>query len=123
MPTAAVIGPEGGTLRVSDPASPIRGTSLHIPPGALATPTHIQIQVGAHACSFGLTPTVKISPEGLRFKYPVEIRVPIDGSHLADPDITMTCYTYNESDDRWLRQEDGMVNAENGVATCRLEHL
>jgi ZU5 domain len=121
-PTAAVIGPEGGILQVSDPTSPIRGTSLHIPPGALETHTFIQIEPGAHACSFGLAPSVKVTPEGLRFKHPVEIRIPISGS-LKAPGTQVTCFSYSESEMDWLPWEDNPATAEDGVARCHLWHL
>ena len=46
---SAMIGPKGGRLKVSNHKSPLHGTILDIPAGALETTTRIQIREGNHS--------------------------------------------------------------------------
>lgn len=72
---SALIGPEGGTLRVGD-------TEVVIPRGALATSTRISIDVSSSAVP-GIferySPVIHFAPEGIALAVPAEIRIPFQG--------------------------------------------
>lgn len=79
----------GGTIGVTDPASPIAGTQVVIPPGALAGPTLITIgQVGG---TTGLPADVlvaELGPSGMVFSVPVTVTMRYDPAYLAAHGIT-----------------------------------
>lgn len=88
---SAVVGPAGGNVSVSDPASPLSGAGVSIPPGALARDTQITIRDVTGA---GGLPTqilqFRFGPEGLVFAQPVFLKIPysqglLDLFGLADP--------------------------------------
>jgi ZU5 domain len=75
----AMIGPNGGMASHSD------GTSLNIPPGALATDTNITIQsvnVKAPPGTVLVGPAYDFGPEGTTFKAGVTITLPFEMSKI-----------------------------------------
>lgn len=121
--TAALIGPEGGILRVTDPGSPLFGTALRIPVGALEFPAWIQIEPGKHPCAFGLGPSVKITPEGLSFKRPVEIDMRITGQVAMAEDLHPSFYVFDGSNTQWVAKEGHALDPESGVFRCSVWQL
>jgi hypothetical protein len=93
-----VLGPEGGVIAVEDPTSPLQGTQLYIPPGALDRPNLVAIKLGSHQ-SLGfdhlsnagfspVTPVVELSPSGAAFLQPVILTLRYDSTSLpagSDP--------------------------------------
>ena len=72
---SALIGAEGGTIRVGS-------TEIVIPPGALTEPTDIQVEVSTIVVPgiFRLySPVVHFEPEGLVLRVPAEVRIPFEG--------------------------------------------
>jgi hypothetical protein len=120
---AALIGPEGGILRVTDPGSPLFGTTLRIPPGALEVPAWIQIELGEHPCAFGLGPSVKITPEGLSFKRPVEIDMRITGQSTLLEDQLPSFYVFDGANDQWVARDGFAIDSEGGVFRCSVWQL
>ena len=120
---AALIGPLGGLVEVSDPESPIFGTSIEIPDGALDTHELIRIEEGSHACAFGLAPSVKFFPEGLQFNRPVEVRMCFKPNLSAPSDIHAAFYVYDESKGDWAIEDDALAAVETGIAKCLIRHL
>lgn len=82
-----MIDSRGGTVAITDPASPLFGASVHIPAGAVATPTRIQIREGSvpEGSSAVLAgPIVELLPSGTTFAQPVEIVLPAhDGLDMS----------------------------------------
>lgn len=121
------IGPEGGVVRVTDTESPIFGTSLRIPPGALDTPVRISIITGNHACSFGLSPSIILLPSGLRFKRFATLNVclntpcmtALDDSGAVEPAF----FHYDETTDQWAHDDTVGLNWHGGTVLCNLLHL
>lgn len=71
------IGPEGGTIDVTD--GDLAGTQLVVPAGALAAPTTITIGHGAELATAGeiaVGPSVRLSPDGTTFATPATLRLP-----------------------------------------------
>lgn len=121
--TAAFVGPQGGTIRVSDPCSLLHGTTLRIPPGALDTLTLIQIEEGEHNCPFGLGPSVKIKPEGLVFNFPVELEMRIRHPAYLSEDIEPSFYIYDETNTDWVEAENRPHASGLGVLRCNISRL
>ena len=86
---SAVIGPGGGTLTVMDPASPLNGTQLVVPAGALSSPTTITI--GSPTGVTGLSAdvlVVELGPTGTTFSVPVSVTIKYSLRYLTNNGIS-----------------------------------
>jgi hypothetical protein len=124
---SAIIGPEGGTVSVTDSASPICGTELTVPAGALDTFVKITIEEGDHGCDFGLSPSIRLLPDGLRFKRFATLKVCVPGQYpmtLDDYDKTdPAVYCYDETTDRWAHNPAAGLARQGNVILCELLQL
>ena len=123
---SAMIGPEGGMVTVTDPASPIYGTSLRIPAGALDTPVRIAIREGDHSCAFGLGPTINLSPGGLHFKRAATLTVYLNDTGSAEDDFESSVpsfFHYDESCDQWTHNSAARLQRLGDAVLCELHHL
>ena len=103
--TEGVIGPEGGTIEVTDPNSQLRGVKIEIPAGALAQQTKIVIQDKWFASSLpsGITssyPIVEFSPK-MTFSKNIQIRFPVQSIPTGDDGRILGAFFWNSSTDRW----------------------
>jgi hypothetical protein len=78
---AAIVGTSGGSISVSDSSSPITGSFVEVPQGALTSDTVItitqDITAPAMASNFSKPgPAVDFGPSGLTFSNPVTIAIP-----------------------------------------------
>lgn len=124
---SAKIGPEGGRLKISDRQSPLHGTVLKVPAGALDKETKIQIREGHHSGSFGIGPSVQLLPDGLEFKHPVELKLCHENTNKAVTQNSeasdLAFFTYDNQHRQWVygclaakgMQKNGMV--------CRLHQF
>lgn len=123
---SAVIGPKGGVVMVTDPASLIYGTSLRIPAGALDTPVRITIREGAHSCAFGLGPSIELFPCGLEFKRAATLTVYLNDSEPESGEFescTPAFYHYDESSDQWIYNSAARLERMGEAVLCELHHL
>lgn len=96
------IDEQGGTIKVSDPASDINGVSIVIPPGAL--PEGVEISISNAEADFLLKEVepnaiwIKFEPSGLHFEKPVRIGIPYSLSTGLHPD-SISMYWSNGVDD------------------------
>lgn len=123
---SALIGPEGGVVTVTDPASPIFGTSLRIPAGALDAPARITIQEGDHSCDFGLGPSIKLLPDGLHFKKATTLTVYLNDSKVEDDKFDSdfpTFYQYDECSNQWAHNDGASLEKMGNAVLCELHHL
>ncbi len=123
---SAVIGPKGGVVTVTDPASPIYGTSLRIPAGALDTPVRITIREGDHSCAFGLGPSINLSPGGLHFKRAATLTVYLCDTGAIEDDFAGSVpafYHYDESSDQWTHNSAASLERLGDAVLCELHHL
>jgi hypothetical protein len=123
---STLIGPEGGVVTVSDPLSPIFGTSLRIPAGALDQPVEITIQEGDHACAFGLSPSIKLLPDGLQFKRATTLTVYLNDSNVETDEFDESVpgiYQYDESGDQWAQYNATSLEQMGDAVLCELHHL
>ena len=84
-----VIGPNGGSVSVTDQSSPLAGTRVVIPPGALSASTLITI--GYASGSTGVPADVvvaEVGPRGMVFLLPVTVTMPYTAQYLANNGIT-----------------------------------
>jgi hypothetical protein len=85
LAASQTIDAAGGTVTVTDPASPILGATVVVPPGALAAPTLITI---SQVVSGGPYPsnvlTIELGPAGTVFAVPVTVTVPYLQQYLTD---------------------------------------
>lgn len=108
-----VIGPEGGTVEVTDPSSEIYGVKVEIPAGALAEETTIIIEETRYAPSLptGLTsgnPIVNLSPD-TPFLKDIEITFPIQNIPNGDEEIL--CGFYWDTDNaNWIVVPPEQIN-------------
>jgi hypothetical protein len=123
---STLIGPEGGIITVTDPASPIYGTSLKVPAGALETPVVITIRQGKHSCAFGLTPSLKLLPCGLHFKRPailtVQLKENIPNTDNYNEKVPVF-YHYDELNGQWTHNSATRIEMLGDTVLCELCHL
>lgn len=124
---SAVIGPEGGTVAVTNPASPLYGSSLQVPAGALNTTVRVSLQQGTHACAFGLGPSIELLPCGLQFNRPATLTMRIGGSCAGGPFDFETpapaVYHYDETIEQWTCDEAAVPERQGNIVRCDLHHL
>jgi hypothetical protein len=86
---SAVVGPGGGTVSVTDAASPIFGTAVVIPAGALSSPTTITISqvTGATDLPSDVL-VVDLGPTGTVFSAPVSVTIKYGSQYLATNGIS-----------------------------------
>ena len=80
---SAVVGPAGGTVEVTDPASPYSGTRIVIPPGALAEQTTITIDAAPGELPEDLW-AFRFGPEGTTLLAPALVSIKYSRSYLED---------------------------------------
>ena len=102
---AQSVGTSGGLVEVTDPTSPIYGTSVWVPQGALAQGTLMTVvlepappPVPTNVTASG--PAVTFGPEGLSFSTPVTIAVPYTEQPGIDEN-TLKLYTFNGFSETW----------------------
>lgn len=121
-----VIGPEGGIVTVTNPASPIYGTTLKVPAGALETPVRISIAAGEHACDFGLSSSLKLLPDGLRFNHPAILTIHLKNSVETEYDfekLTPACYHYDSTTGDWTLNSTARLERFGDTVLCELDQL
>jgi hypothetical protein len=101
---AAVIGPEGGTVEVTDPSSPIYRAKVVIPEGAVSEDVIISIQPvfenaipplpGGSQFLGGLD----LKPDGLEFSQYVEASIPISSVYNEGTPIPIVSYDYSQQE-------------------------
>ena len=108
---SAPIGSAGGTVEVTNQASPIAGAQAAIPAGALAstvTITITQVTAPAGLPSQPAGPCVDFGPDGTQFSTPVELSLPypdadndgiVDGTGISED--LVNAYYYNETTSAW----------------------
>lgn len=122
-----VVGPEGGTVEVTEPSSPIYGMKIEIPAGALAEQATIIISEDesaepAYPLPAGLTsdyPAVNISSDR-PFVQDVKITFPIQGMPGNVGEI-LSAFYYRTSDGRWTIVSPTKVNSSQLI--IETDHL
>lgn len=77
------MGPAGGTVEVSDAASPYAGTRIVIPPGALAAPTTITIDPAPGELPENIW-AFRFGPEGATLLAPARVSIKYSRSYVED---------------------------------------
>lgn len=132
---AAVIGPQGGVVEVTDPASGIYGARISVPPGALENGQSISLS--ATSLPAGLPNgylaggrCVDFQPDGISFHRAVLLSIPyydsngdgiIDGRAVREDDIGVLYY--NSTAGRWEEMPLHGVDAENNLAMVETGHF
>ncbi len=80
---SAVVGPAGGTVAVTDAASPYAGTQIVIPPGALASETTITIAFAPEELPKDIW-AFRFGPEGSTLLAPAQISIKYSRSYPDD---------------------------------------
>jgi hypothetical protein len=123
------IGPDGGTIEVTDPESALFGVRVDIPAGALAQRTTIVIEYTRNAPSLpdGLDspyPTIKFSPE-TTFLKKVEITFPIQypppDAADEDNDEILGAFYWKSDESKWSIVPPMLV--DNNRMTIETSHF
>jgi hypothetical protein len=104
--TEQVIGPEGGTIEVTDPNSTLYGVKVEIPAGALSQETNIVIQENSFAAILptGLTssyPIVKFSPD-ITLSTDIQITFPVKYLPSGDDGRILSAFYWNPDIHKWI---------------------
>ncbi len=120
-------------VAVDDADSPISGTKVILPYGALSTHETIYIgeaTAGAPGFSPGVIPLGKViefGPSGTPFNVPVTIKIPYTDEDLSKaggiaPE-ELQVYTYNESAQGWEPVPVHQVDHQEKVLVCQVDHF
>src|SRR5215471_6023624 len=122
----AIIGPQGGEI-VGAEGTALEGVKLTIPPGALASPTRIEIKLAADGTPLPSTavrcgPMVEISPTGLQLAVAARLTLPFDENVVAGYG------SYDAEVKVWVREGDHwgqkqQVASAEGSVTIELSTL
>ncbi len=106
-PAERVIGPDGGTVEVTDPSSAIKGVKVTIPPGALAQNTTVSVTLeqtwNAPELPAGLSgdyPVFNLR-SGAAFLKDVEITLPVNYLPSVEGHV-LGAYYWNTAKAKWL---------------------
>ena len=100
-----VIGPEGGTIEVTDPTSPLYGVKVEVPPGAVDSNETFRIGRLQASPPFPtslqkISETVLLEPKGMLFNIPVSVSIPYDDKDVLDKNM-LSVYRYDEATSAW----------------------
>ena len=124
----SVIGPEGGTIELTDPGHAIYGVKLEVAPGAMTQKTTFSIEYGGFPSKLpaGFSydhPLVQFGPSA-SFDTPLQITFPVDYVPTSDGDI-LAAYCRDAANTRWMvtparRVEGGssLIVWVNQLALC-----
>ncbi len=126
----SVIGTQGGTVTVSSPSSPIAGTKVVIPAGALSSDVTITISAVTNPPAFSSTTSntipnnkvVNFGPDGTQFSQPVSITLPYDPTLVSNKN-NLRVYTYNAQDDYWEEEQLESNDTTNNLITATVSHF
>ncbi len=125
--------PNGSTIAVDAPLSPMRGAAVQVEPGALApgAPIGMTISSMEHApvppmaAAAGVSPSdlrpVELGPSGLAFRKPTRIQLPISAAVLAKGNPVVQTYDYPSG--QWRRVKLLFVDRQNGIAVAEAQHF
>src|SRR5262249_22956724 len=125
--------PNGGTVSVDQPLSPIKGTAAVITPGALPAGNAVQISIAsidnapipASAVLSGISASslkaVEFGPTGLGFVKPIDIYVPVTDEVLAkgDPEVQ----TYDYATGNWEQATVVAIDRVNHFVIAEAQHF
>jgi len=128
------VGASGGAVEVTDPASPIRGTKVTVPDGALDSGEQITLSINYTDALPGPLPThdpntvavskvvvlTKNSPSD--FKLPVDVVVPYSDAQMQAGDVPIVAYwnaAYNEYEAVAVKE----IDTENKLVTFTTVHF
>jgi hypothetical protein len=120
--------PNGATLSVDAPLSPIRGAGVQLPPGALSGTESINLTIATvenapvppGVASAGLKP-VEFGPTGTAFSSPVTIYVPVSDEVLAQGETALS--TYDFATGKWEEVPVLSVDKTNKVVAAQVKHF
>ena len=122
----------GGTATVDDPASPIFGASIEIPPGAVTgastvtvtfVPDPLRLPEGE---AVGAGPAIEIASSTGNFIADVLIRIPYDESIFAAAGLgeeAATLFVLEEGSSEWIEVEIDSIDTDANVVIARRRSL
>jgi hypothetical protein len=114
---SATIGPSGGTVEVTNTASPLYGVKIDIPPNALSQDTVItisKVEIEAQGIA------VRIGPSGTIFKTPATVTIPYKDE--TDEEF-LVVFTAEDGETFWTLLSDYLVDPLSNKVSFNLSHL
>jgi uncharacterized protein (TIGR02145 family) len=118
-----LISAGGGKITVQDKNSPLYGTSIDIPQGAINTTMVISINKPASVYSFQNDSTklfVSLEPSGTIFQKPINISIPYDQNQNPD---SLKVYYFDESNSIWKSIPKISVDKAKQVIIAQTNHF
>ncbi|WP_052731058.1 hypothetical protein [Spirosoma radiotolerans] len=116
--SSQLIGPQGGTVRSTDGA-----VDLVIPAGALTTATTITIQPITNQAPNGVGLAYRFSPDGTQFAKAAHLTFHYDAGQVAVNDPDMLAAGFQQTDRRWQRASDIIVDTTNRLISVAMPHF
>ena len=119
---AAVIGPEGGVIEGTNPASPIFKLKIEVPQNALS---NYQILTMHGVQNNNSNPIIYLEPSGIIFNKPITIHIPyiIDERDGILGEETNEIFTYNALDDGWEIVQKAGIDFDNNTVSGQVSHF
>lgn len=130
------IGPQGGTLEVTDGESPLFGTRISVPEGALDNEKDIYLdlsQLGDNDLPgnyLQASQAVDFGPDGTVFNLPVEVTLPysdadddgrIDATYVSEDGVRVLFY--NTTTNAWEELATARVDTAANLITVSVNHF
>ena len=131
----AVIGSAGGTIEVTDPASPIYRAGAYIQPDTLPEDTSIAVSLNENRENWSTEiiaagEVVQFDPDGIRFDQPVELFLPykdddndgiIDGTGIEEDNVS--AMFFNPETGMWKDVPVNTINTEDNTISIQTDHF
>lgn len=124
---AALVGPQGGTISITDPTSDLAGAVLSIPLGALDRVETMSLGEAPHAPAFapgvyGYSP-ISIEPSGLRLSLPATLTLPyrsdqLDAATTLGED-TLSIFHFDDNVGAWVGVPSEPADIVHGLVSSR----
>jgi hypothetical protein len=129
--------PNGGTVTVDAPLSPVQGAAVQVDPGALPPGPPVAVTVSsmqhpptppAATQVSGVSPQdlepVEVGPSGLVFRKPVHLQLPIPQKLRTMPAaMPLAVQTYDYATGKWTKVKTVSMDRTSGVAVAEIQHL
>src|SRR5436190_16382560 len=125
--------PNGGTVTVDAPLSPVRGSAIQVQPGALPPGSPVTLTISSvqnlpapplaqvAGLSAGDLLPIEFGPSGTAFSKPVNLTLPAPAAVLAKGNPTVQTFDY--ATNRWTSVPVLSVDAAGGVVVAQAPHF
>ena len=123
----ATIGPEGGTIEVTDPESLLYGSKLIFSENTLSDDLHLTISIGQNYPDLPFNTSlignvIDIDAGDIIFKNAVQLVLPYPENIVMNGEGNLKVYTFNENILQWEIAFIDRIDTDSNLVYCRISH-